>query len=224
MQSQEYFISGIDTDCGKTHITSLLGYYLKVSGKKIITTKLVQTGCKGIAEDLIEHRKVMEDAILPVDKAGLTCGYVYSFPASPHLAAKIDNIPFDVNHVRNSIEKLKNSYDIILTEGAGGLMVPLTDSYYTIDYIVDNKIPLILVGSSKLGSINHSLLSLEICRQRKVNLHTFVYNKIPGHDITIAEDSFEFISRYIKNKLPDTKVIHSNDLENLKAVPYFKSC
>ncbi len=212
MASKEYFVSGIDTDCGKTYITSLLGYYLKRSGMKIITTKLVQTGCSGISEDIAEHRRIMEQNFFPEDVSGHTCPFVYSFPASPHLAAEIDKKPFELSRVRASISDLVRKFDIILSEGAGGLMVPLTKDYYTIDYIVDFKLPLIFVGSSKLGSINHTLLSLELCAKRKVNLHTFVYNKMPGHDVVIADDSFRFISNYIKERFPETNIVHSDDL------------
>ncbi|OQY04144.1 MAG: dethiobiotin synthase, partial [Bacteroidetes bacterium 4572_117] len=156
MKAIEYFISGIDTDCGKTYITGLLAYHLKQAKVKVISSKLVQTGCQGISEDILEHRRIMESRILPEDKSGLTCPYVFSYPASPHLSAKIDDSIVNLNTIRKSANKLLINNDIVLTEGAGGLMVPIIDNYLTINYIKDNGLPLILVGSSKLGSINHS--------------------------------------------------------------------
>lgn len=213
MKKTEYFISGIDTDCGKTYITGLLAYHLKKAGVKIITSKLVQTGCQGTAEDISEHRRIMESEILPEDKSGSTCPYVYSYPASPHLSAKIDSKPIEINIIRRSTEKLLNNYDIVLTEGAGGLMVPITDNYFTIDYIKKNALPLILVSSSKLGSINHTLMSLELCLHHNINLHTFIYNKMPNDDTIIANDSFAFFKDYLKKKFPDVHLVHSDLLD-----------
>lgn len=212
MTGTEYFVSGIDTDCGKTYITGLLAYHLQKAGKKVITSKLIQTGCKGISEDIIEHRRLMESEILPEDKNGLTCPFVYSYPASPHLAIEIDKKPINFNLIRSSIEKLKENYSIVLSEGAGGLMVPIQNNYHIINYIKDNDLPLILVGSSKLGSINHTLLSLEMCIKMDINVHTFIYNQMPNHDKVIAEDSLNLFRDYLKQNLPDTKIITCNEL------------
>ncbi len=209
---KEYFISGIDTDCGKTYITGLLAYHLKKTGKKIITSKLIQTGCKGISEDIIEHRRIMECEILPEDKSGLTCPYVFSFPASPHLAADIDNKTIDLNILKTFTDKLLESYNIVLNEGAGGLLVPITDKYFTIDYIKDKKLPLILVSSGKLGSINHTLMSIELCLENNINLHTFIYNQMPGEDSLITKDSFAFFKNYLNKKYPKANIVHGNKL------------
>ena len=213
MNGKEYFISGIDTCCGKTYITGLLAYHLKKSGVKVISSKLVQTGCKGISEDIIEHRRLMESDILSEDKSGLTCPYVFSYPASPHMAARIDNKKIDVNILKTFTRKLLKVYDIVLTEGAGGLMVPITKNYFTIDYIKDNDLPLILVSSGKLGSINHTLMSIELCRQHNIDIHTFVYNKMPDDNSLIADNSFAFFKEYLKTKHPEINIISGNMLD-----------
>ncbi|MBE9466793.1 MAG: ATP-dependent dethiobiotin synthetase BioD [Bacteroidetes bacterium] len=213
MHKKEYFVSGIDTDCGKTYITGLLAYKLKKSGIKIITSKLVQTGCQGISEDILEHRRIMKSEILSEDKSGLTCPFVYSFPASPHLSAKIDNKPMKLDIIRESTKQLLQNYDIVLAEGAGGLMVPITENYLTIDYIKENNLPLILVSSSKLGSINHTLLSIELCLLNKINLHAVIYNKLPDENKVISKESFKYIASYLKTKFPNAKIFQSDLLE-----------
>ena len=86
---------------------------------------------------------------------------IFSYPCSPHLAARIDNRPINFDKIENATQELARRYDTVLVEGAGGLMVPLTGEYLTIDYIADKNYPLIFVTSGKLGSINHTLLSLE---------------------------------------------------------------
>lgn len=91
---------------------------------------------------------------------------IFSYPASPHLASQLDNRPIDFDKIKRATEELSERYDSVLLEGAGGLMVPLTTELLTIDYIVQEKYPLIFVTSGKLGSINHTLLSLEAIQTR----------------------------------------------------------
>ena len=99
------FISGIDTDCGKTYVTGLLAKNLLNQGFKCITSKFVQTGCIGISEDILAHRKAMGIDLLPEDKDGTTCPFVYTFPASPHLSANIDQRPFEIESIKQAISK-----------------------------------------------------------------------------------------------------------------------
>ena len=95
---------------------------------------------------------------------------------------------------------------VVLLEGAGGLMVPLTDELLTIDYIAQKGYPLLFVTSGKLGSINHTLLSLEAIKNRGIKLDTVLYNLYPTvEDRTIQEDTQLFIQRYLKKDFPETK-------------------
>lgn len=211
MQNQ-YFISGIDTDCGKTYITGLLAYHLRKSGVKCITSKIVQTGCQGIAEDIVEHRRIMEMELLQEDIDGTTCPCVYSFPASPHLSAKIDRIPFDIEKVDKAFLGLKEKYEMVLTEGAGGLMVPLTEDLLTSEYLKTTQVPLILVSSSKLGSINHTLLSIEFCMSNNIDLRMVIYNQFPDADKQIATSSYQYLQEYLQQRHPSVRLIHGDEL------------
>ena len=154
-----YFVSGIDTDAGKSVGTGLLARSLRKRGVNVITQKFIQTGWVGISEDILKHREIMGIEPQPVDKDGTTCPYVMTYPASPHLAAEIDKVTLDMERIAASTRKLDALYDMVLLEGAGGLYVPVTRDYFTIDYIQEHGHPLILVASSKLGSINHTLIS-----------------------------------------------------------------
>lgn len=206
------FISGIDTDCGKTYVTGLLAKNLRNRGFNCITSKFVQTGCIGISEDILAHRNAMEIELLPEDKDGTTCPFVYTFPASPHLSASIDQRPFEIEIVKQAISKLKSKYDIVLTEGAGGLTVPLFNNYLTSDFLKESGVPVILVSSSKLGSINHTILSVEFCKSSNINLIAVIYNQFPTDETTIAKESYRFIRNYLQEKHPAIKVLNSNDL------------
>ena len=202
-----YFISGIDTDAGKSIVTGIIARTLYRQGVKVITQKFIQTGCRGISEDILKHREIMGIASQDVDKDGTTCPYVMTYPASPHLAAEIDRIFIDTNKIYQATEKLASLYDVVLLEGAGGLYVPVTRDYMTIDYIQEKGYPLILVASSKLGSINHSLMSLELCRIRGIDLQYVVYNDFPNDSEWIKNDSITIIRQYLDRYFPACKLL-----------------
>lgn len=198
-----YFVSGIDTDAGKSIVTGVIARTLLKRGVNVVTQKFIQTGCTGISEDILKHREIMGIEPLAVDKDGTTCPYVMTYPASPHLAAEIDQVSIDVKKIHESTEKLASCFDMVLLEGAGGLYVPVTRDYLTIDYVVEYAHPLILVSSSKLGSINHTLMSLELCRQRGIDVRYVVYNDFPNDSEMIKNDSITIIRQYLETWFPD---------------------
>lgn len=202
-----YFISGIDTDAGKSIVTGVLARTLLLKGVKVITQKLIQTGYTGISEDILKHREIMGIDPLDVDKDGTTCPYVMTYPASPHLAAEIDHVTIDLKRIHQSTEKLASLYDVVLLEGAGGLFVPINRNYLTIDYIQEHQHPLILVSSSKLGSINHTLMSLELCRLRGIEVAYVVYNHFPDESEIIKNDTITVIRQYLDEHFPACKLL-----------------
>ena len=180
------FISGIDTDAGKTYATAWLANRLIEKGKRVITQKFIQTGNEGYSEDIIKHRELMNTELFPEDKDFTTSPVIFSYPASAQLAARIDGKEIDLEAIRRSTSLLASRYDTVLIEGAGGLMVPITDSYFTIDYIADENLPIALVTNGILGSINHTILSLEAIKNRGIKLrylhrrrHKGFYQPIP---------------------------------------------
>ncbi len=198
-----YFITGIDTNIGKTVATGFLANKFKSQGKSVITQKLIQTGCVGISEDIIEHRKAMGIELQDVDKDGTTCNYVLKFPSSPHLACNMENIELDLNSIAQNTKKLQALYDIVLLESAGGIMVPLKENYLSLDYVIDNKLPTILVTSSRLGSINHTLLNLELFKLKNIEVAGVVYNKFPKEDSLIENSTQEYLQNYLKQNFPN---------------------
>ena len=213
MKNGIYFISGIDTDAGKSYCTAWLARRLAESGKRVITQKFIQTGNVGHSEDIDLHRRIMGSGYLPEDREGLTMPEIFSYPCSPHLAARIDRRPIDFQKIEQATDELARRYDIVLVEGAGGLMLPLTEEYLTIDYIADHRYPLLFVTSGRLGSINHTLLALEAIRQRSISLHTVLYNLYPTvEDKTIQEDTMCYIRTHLQKHFPDTRMLEVPEL------------
>lgn len=202
-----YFISGIDTDAGKSIVTGVIARTLLKKGVKVVTQKFIQTGCVGISEDILKHREIMGIEPLDVDRDGTTCPYVMTYPASPHLAAEIDGLTIDVERIHQSTLRLEQLYDKVLLEGAGGLYVPVSRDYLTIDYVREFRLPLILVSSSKLGSINHTLMSLELCRLQGIEVAYVVYNDFPNDSEWIKNDSITIIRKYLEEHFPECRLL-----------------
>lgn len=208
MKQNVYFVSGIDTDAGKSYATGFLAREWNKKGKRTITQKFIQTGNVGYSEDIDLHRRIMGIPPTREDKEGLTMPEIFSYPASPHLAARLDNRPIDFCKIKNATQELSERYDCVLLEGAGGLMVPLTTELLTIDYIARENYPLIFVTSGKLGSINHTLLSLEAIQKRNITLDTVLYNLYPTvEDPTIQNDTMHFIRTWLERYFPKTKFV-----------------
>lgn len=205
MENGIYFVSGIDTDAGKSYATGFLAKELNEKGQRTITQKFIQTGNNGYSEDILLHRRIMNIPLTEDDRNYITMPEIYSYPCSPHLAAEIDNRPVNLDNISQCTQILADKYDVLLIEGAGGLMVPITQDYLTIDYIAEKKYPLILVTSGKLGSINHTLLSLEAIQKRNIKLSMVMYNLYPPvEDTTIQKDTQEFIQNFLHKYYPNT--------------------
>ena len=202
------FVSGIHTDAGKSYATGWLANRLTAEGKRVITQKFIQTGNVGRSEDIEVHRRLMGCGDLPEDLEGLTAPQIFSYPCSPQLAAEIDGRPIDFEAIDRAVETLDSRYDVVLLEGAGGLMVPLTDDFWTIDYIASRGLSVSLVTNGTLGSINHTLLSLEALERRAIPLHSVIYNQhFDSKDPRIAADTVGFIRRYLARRHPSTPLL-----------------
>lgn len=198
-----FFVSGIDTGIGKTYTTGYLAKLWNEQGIQTITQKLVQTGNIGISEDIEKHREIMGMGWFPEDKTKLTMPEIFTYPASPHLATKIDGRDIDFDKINTATEQLSKKYQRVLLEGAGGLMVPLTQNLLSIDYIQAQKRPVILVSSGRLGSINHTLLSLEALKIRNIELYALAYNlSDESQDEIISKDTAEYLKNYLSKQFP----------------------
>ena len=204
-----YFISGIDTSVGKTAATGAIAKALAQAGKRVITQKMIQTGCEQVSEDIEEHRRIQGIPFTEEDREGWTCPYIFSYPCSPHMAAAKDGRTIDLQVITQATERLRERYEYVLLEGAGGLMVPNDFQSLTIDYIRDQGYPLILVTSGKLGSINHTLLSLFAAEQYGIPVKAIVYNQYPHIDALIEANTLE----YLRIKFPQIPLLLLNDLQ-----------
>lgn len=214
MSAAIYFVSGIDTEIGKTYATGYLAKLWTEQGRRVITQKLVQTGNVDVSEDIKKHREIMGSGWFQEDYEKLTMPEIFTYPASPHLATRLDGRDLDFAKIEAATKELAQRFEVVLLEGAGGLMVPLTTELLTIDYIAQHQFPVILVTSGRLGSINHTLLSLEALKQRGLSLHALVYNlKDESKDPVISKDTADYLKAYLAKHFPEAEWI---ELEKFK--------
>lgn len=196
-----YFITGIDTNIGKSYATGYLAYQLSILNRSVITQKPIQTGNQYFSDDILLHRNLMGCSFFPEDHQKLTMPVVLPYPASPHLASRLAQTPIDLDAIAHSAHILKSRYDFVLIEGAGGLFVPLVwqqQKILTIDYLHRHRYSVILVTSGRLGSINHTLMSLSCLRAYNINVTAVIYNQIHDHhDPIICQDTQNFLQDYL---------------------------
>ncbi|WP_028585732.1 dethiobiotin synthase [Desulfogranum mediterraneum] len=220
MESKHKSISivGIDTDVGKSVVTGLLAAYLVAENSKVTTLKLVQTGCSETSDDILLHRKLMGSPLSRYDEERITCPYLFPFPASPRLAARMAGTTIDPQVFDQAITTLQGAYEWLLVEGAGGLLVPLNENLLLIDYLAAQGLPVVLVTSSKLGSINHTRLSLEALKSRKMKLLGLVYNLHNPGPPEIVQDSLAECRQALKDYDLDAPLVVMPDTNESQAV------
>lgn len=201
----KYFITGIGTDVGKSWATGWLANKCIMEGKTVITQKFIQTGNVGRSEDIEVHRRIMGIPMTEVDRELLTAPEIFSYPCSPDLASKIDKREIDFKKIEAAAQELERRFDVVLIEGAGGIMVPLKDEYLTIDYIKDNNLPVVVVTNGQLGSINHTLLTLEAIRHRGIVLAEVIFNHHFDKDSIICADTIAYLKRYLNQNFPTAR-------------------
>lgn len=197
------FVAGTDTGVGKTVSTGLLGRYLSKKGYRVVTQKWVQTGCSGFPNDLEVHLKLMEkkrrdfEGYLP-----LMMPYLFKFPSAPHLSARLEKRRIDLARIEKTLKVLANGFDFVIVEGIGGLLVPLTGSCLLADFVKKLNLPVLLVAGNRLGAINHTLLSLEALKARRIKTLGVIFNNIsPNEDKRILQDNPKIVARISGEKV-----------------------
>jgi dethiobiotin synthetase len=175
--SNAYIVTGTDTGIGKTTVAAML-----VLALDAVYWKPIQSG----TGEVTDRQRVQALTQLPDDRF-LPERYVLSQPLSPHRAAEIDGVEIESEALAPPAHHTRT----LVIEGAGGLMVPVTRNKLQIDLFAGWDLPIILCARTALGTINHTLLSIEALRSRKMKLHGFIFvgDDNPDNMRTIADFS-----------------------------------
>lgn len=191
-----FFITGTDTNIGKTAITCSLIAKCIEEGFRAGGMKPVAAGCH------IENGYMISDdvkKIIEVSNVDLNIKeinpYSFELPIAPHISFKSNEI--DIHLIKKYLRSFENKMDYLFIEGVGGYAVPLTETFTTADLVENLDIPVILVVGMKLGCINHALLTVESILNKKQKLCGWVANRIDG-DMQAYEENFSFLKEKIK--------------------------
>jgi len=187
-----FFVTGTDTGVGKTLISACLCKGLKNLGKTCFYLKPIQTGSPPeTPEDPLFVLRILNEKENPLRHVI----YNFKLPASPHLAARVEGKRIDVKQLKDEIKSFFNKYEVLIIEGAGGVMVPITEDYLTIDLIKDLEVPVILVSRTKLGTLNHTLLTVEALKRREIPIVGLIFNFASQHLTIVERDNIEILEK-----------------------------
>ncbi len=173
---KSFFITGTDTDVGKTYITAGLAVTLRKMGLDIGVMKPFAAGTaqkKGFKSEDIE---ILSKAAQVNDPENLINPQFFKISASPYTAWKKLKIKPKVSTILSSFKKLSKLHETILVEGMGGVMTPILKDYYITNLIKDMKIPTILVTRSKVGTVNHTIMTVKMCEKYKIPIKGIIIN------------------------------------------------
>ena len=189
VRSPGLFVTGTDTEVGKTVISAAIARTLRQSGHRVAVLKPVATGCiktrEGLVSEDAELLAAASDTDQPLD---LICPNRYAEPLAPSVAARRADRPIDYDAIARSIA-LAGRADAWVVEGAGGVMTPLDDRRTMRDLIAALGLPAVLVATAKLGTINHTLVSIEALRAVGVTVAGVVLNRYPLDTPGVAEET-----------------------------------
>ena len=176
---QAFFITGTDTGVGKTYVACKLIEQFVAQGYKVIGMKPVAAGCEFVNGEWVNDDVLKLEAASNVRAPrAQTNPYRFNEPIAPHIAAQLAGVTIETDVIQQAFFELTKLADIVIVEGAGGLLVPLNDNETIADLIVKLNIPVILVAGIRLGCINHAMLTFESIKTHGILLHGWVSNQI----------------------------------------------
>lgn len=163
--SDGYFVTGTDTGVGKTVVSAALLQQLCEYGRSVMYMKPVQTGCPPTGNAPDPDTCFRLAGITPTaDDLPDICPYRLQLPASPHLAAAREQVTISLDRIVASFHRFRGRHDLVVVEGAGGVLVPLYDRTTMLDLMQRLAIPVVVACRSGLGTLNHTLLTLRALR------------------------------------------------------------
>ena len=181
------FITGTDTDVGKTYITAGLAVVIRKMGIDVGVMKPFAAGAaqkKGYkSEDIV----ILSRAAQACDPENLVNPQFFPIPASPYTAWKNLKIKPKINSVLSSFKSLSKIHSIMLVEGMGGIMTPILKNYFVTDLIKDMKIPAILVTRTKVGTVNHTIMTVKMCEKYKIPIKGIIINDFDSDGYKVKE-------------------------------------
>ncbi|MEK6545130.1 MAG: dethiobiotin synthase, partial [Nitrospinota bacterium] len=174
------FITGTDTGVGKTVISAGIALLLRSKGINVGIMKPIQSGGRWDTDFLIKASGVK-------DEIELVNPCYFKKPLAPLTASEIEGVQIDITAIKNAFDELCKRHDIVIMEGIGGLLVPLTEDYFVSTLVSELNIPIIVVSHSGLGAINHTMLTTNHAKEMGIDIIGIIFNKTKKKKKGLAE-------------------------------------
>lgn len=194
------FITGTDTGVGKTHIAACLSAYLSVRRKKNVgVMKPFESGLARQDKDELPWDAIcLKEASASDDDLNMISPYTFGAPLAPEVAAYLANVTIDISLIDTIYRNIAQRHDVVVVEGAGGILVPIADKFFYIDLIERWKAPVIVVSRLGLGTINHTLLTCQYLKARSVDVIGVILNNTEGLGDLAARTNPEVLKKYLE--------------------------
>lgn len=187
------FVTGTDTGVGKSVLAAAICAGLAARGKRVAAFKPVVTGLDDPPGEWPPDHELL--ASVTGQDAGSVAPWLFGPPASPHLAAELDGVLLEPTELLAAARRAGAWADALVCEGVGGLMVPLTPGYLVRDLALDMRMPIVVAARPGLGTINHTLLTLEAAGAAGLEVTAIVLNPWPEEPTEIERSNRETIAR-----------------------------
>jgi len=182
------FITGTDTGVGKTIVTAALARHFRAKGLNVGVMKPLETGVEDPAM-IGPDAALLRWAAEVEDDNDLLSPYRFKLAASPHQAATDAKVQVDVKTIIDAFNTLRQGKDVMLVEGAGGLMVPIRGGYLMADLAGQLDLPLLIVTRPGLGTINHTLLTTFSARAMDLPISGLMINRMPQNPDRVESEA-----------------------------------
>jgi dethiobiotin synthetase len=181
------FITATDTDIGKTYVCAGLAHSLKKLDIDVGIMKPFACGVKQKTGFSSNDLTILSKAAMVNDAEELLNPFFFPIPASPYTAAKNLGVKIDINYLMKCFRKLDKIHDVMLVEGIGGIMTPILKDYAIIDLIKDLEANTIIVTSSKIGTINHTIMTCNMCKNMKIPVKGLIINNFDSTGYPVSD-------------------------------------
>jgi len=200
-----FFVTGTDTDVGKTCVSASIAKHLRDIDVDVGVMKHFESGYKATLDSVSEDVKILMKYSGVKDPIDLVNPYYFEIPTSPYDASKQLNLEIDIYKVIESYKQLASLHDVVIVEGFGGIMTPISKYNFVSDLISDLQLSSFIVTGSKIGVVNHFMLTYEHVRQKNLNLKGILVNQnvSDGYELTnLKHQIFGLTGRIVFGAIP----------------------
>ena len=174
---KSYFITGTDTNVGKTYVVANIASALR---KLNINVGVMKPFAAGLLKpsDPLSDIKIISDAANVQDDLKFICPFFFHANSSPYAFMKKNKTKINLKLVTNSFHKLRSIHDVLLVEGIGGIMTPILKNYFVIDLINELNLEAIIVSDTKLGTLNHTIMTCALCKKYNIKIKGIIINNL----------------------------------------------